>query len=247
MKDWRYDTAADLEEPIIERLRRFPREPDMLVYGLRSLAALGLRGWLRVYHRLEIIGRENLPSDGSFVMVANHSSHLDALCLLAALPLRELHRAFPAAASDYFFTSIPRVALSAVVVNALPFRRTTHIRQSLALCRQLLANPGNILIIFPEGTRSVTGQVNEFKSGIGILVAGTTIPVVPCYLSGAFAAWPKGNILPRPKRLRLILGAPRRFESVSPNHAGARRVADELRRAVMELKPSLTADQPRRI
>jgi len=236
MNEWRYETAQDLEQPIIDRLRRFPREPDMLVYGLRSLAALAIRSWLRIYHRLEIIGRDNLPGDGSFVMVANHSSHLDALCLLAALPLRKLHRAFPAAAADYFFTSVPRVAVSAITVNALPFRRTLHIRQSLDLCRQLLANPGNILIIFPEGTRSLTSQINEFKPGIGVLLAGTKTPVVPCYLSGAFEAWPKGKVLPRPERLQLFIGAARTFEALSPGKSAAQQIADELRQAVIELR-----------
>jgi 1-acyl-sn-glycerol-3-phosphate acyltransferase len=80
MKHWRYDTAEDLEQPMIERLRNFPREPDILVYLLRSFAAVSMRAWLRVYHRFEITGLENLPASGSFVLVANHSSHLDAPC-----------------------------------------------------------------------------------------------------------------------------------------------------------------------
>src|SRR5438093_13197626 len=143
---WRYEPAPDLDQPLAERLRRFPRQPDLTVYGLRSLAALLLRGWLRLYHRLEITGREHLPAHGSFVLVANHTSHLDTLCLLAALPLRKLHRAFPAAAQDYFFVSVPRLAVAAVVVNALPFSRRVHVRQSLDLCRSLVSNPGNILI-----------------------------------------------------------------------------------------------------
>jgi len=56
-------------------------------------------------------------------MVANHTSHLDALCLTAALPLRKLHRAFPAAAEDYFFVKLPRLAVAVFVVNALSFCR----------------------------------------------------------------------------------------------------------------------------
>jgi len=239
MPEWRYDKAEDLEQPMIERLRRFPREPDMLVYGLRSLAALALRAWLRGYHRLEIIGHDHLPRDESFVMVANHSSHLDAVCLLAALPLRKLHRAFPAAAADYFFVSAATTAAAAIVVNALPFRRTVNIRQSLSLCRQLLANPGNILVIFPEGTRSMTGQLGEFKPGIGLLLAGTEIPVVPCYLSGAFEAWPKGKLIPQPKRLRLIIGAPRRYDNIAASKSTAQQIAAELRQAVLELRQDL--------
>ena len=83
---FQYETAADVGRSFVDRLRCFPRQPDILVYGVRSIAALAVRGWLRMYHRLRTEGRENLPVSGSFVMVANHSSHLDALCMLAALP-----------------------------------------------------------------------------------------------------------------------------------------------------------------
>ena len=233
--NWRYEPAADLDQPLAERLRRFPREPDLTVYGLRSLAALVIRGWLKIYHRLEITGTEYLPKEASFVMVANHGSHLDTLCLLAALPLRKLHRAFPAAARDYFFVSVPRVALAAIVVNALPFAREVHVRQSLELSRRLLANPGNILILFPEGTRTVTGRIGDFKPGIGLLVAGSELPVVPCHLSGAFEAWPKGKRLPRPRRLRLRIGAPRSYSALPTGRESAARISDDLRQAVLAL------------
>src|SRR6185295_17345295 len=134
-----------------------------------------------------------LPREGSFIMVCNHASHLDALCLQSSLPLRKLHRAFPAAAQDYFFVSLPRAAVAAIFINAMPFARKVQMRQSLDLCRKLLANPGNILILFPEGTRSTTGELAEFRPGIGTLAAGVDVPVVPCALQGAFAAWPKGK------------------------------------------------------
>jgi len=234
---WHYEPAADLDQPLAERLRRFPREPDLMVYGMRSLAALTVRAWLKLYHRLQIVGREHLPRTGSFVMVANHTSHLDTLCLLAALPLAKLHRAFPAAARDYFFVSMPRLALAAVVVNALPFGRKTQIRQSLDLCRQLLRNPGNILILFPEGTRSATGQMGEFKPGIGWLIAGTEWPVIPCHLAGGFEAWPKGKLLPRPKWLRLRIGAPRNYAAWVSGEASPEAIASDLQRAVAELNP----------
>ena len=198
MEPWHYDTAEDIDQTMVQRLRNFPREPDLLVYSARLVVAVLLRGWLRVYHRLQIFGGGNLPGSGSYVLVANHCSHLDALTILSAMPLRKLHRVFPAAAQDFFFVSIPRLAIAAVVVNALPFNRQSNIRQSLSLCRQLLENPGNILLIFPEGTRSTTGELGEFKSGIGLMLAGTQVPIVPCYLDGTFRAWPKGNWFPRP-------------------------------------------------
>ena len=74
----------------------------MLVRGCASLAAVVLRCWLHGYDRLTIVGRQNLPADRSFILVANHASHLDTLCLLSALPVRQLHRTFPVAASEYF-------------------------------------------------------------------------------------------------------------------------------------------------
>jgi 1-acyl-sn-glycerol-3-phosphate acyltransferase len=235
MKKWRYDSANDLERTLVERLRQFPREPDMLVYGLRSLGALIIRTCLRAYHRFEIIGHENLRTNRSLVIVANHCSHLDALCLLAALPLQKLHRAFPAAASDYFFKSIPRLWIAAVVVNALPFARQIRVRQSLALCAQLLANPGTVLIIFPEGTRSTTGETQEFKSGIGALVAGRDVAVVPCFIDGSFQAWPKGRRLPKPRKVRLIVGPPRNYSARGTDKIDICAIAVELREAVTEL------------
>src|SRR6266480_5148026 len=96
MNPWHYDSACDIDQPLVDRLRRFPREPDMLVYGVRALIALIIRGWLRIYHRFEIIGHENLRTNRSLVIVANHSSHLDTLCLLAVLFLRIRQRALSA-------------------------------------------------------------------------------------------------------------------------------------------------------
>jgi len=235
MKRRRYDSANDVERTPLERLRQFPREPDMLIYGLRSLGALIIRALLRVYHRFEIIGHENLRTNRSLVIVANHCSHLDTLCLLAALPLRKLHRAFPAAASDYFFQSVPRLWIAAVVVNALPFARQVHVRQSLSLCEELLKNPGTILIIFPEGTRSTTGEIREFKSGIGALVAGRDVIVVPCFIDGSFKAWPKGWRLPRPRKVRLIVGSPRSYRARRTDKVDIYTIAAELREAVNEL------------
>jgi 1-acyl-sn-glycerol-3-phosphate acyltransferase len=235
MKRWQYEPAADLDQSIIERLRNFPRQPDMLVYAVRSFVALIIRGLLRTWCRFEIIGEEHLRSNRSFVLVANHSSHLDTVCLLAGLPLRRLHRAFPAAAADYFFKSVPRTWIATVIVNALPFARQAHVRHSLAICGKLLANAGNVLIIFPEGTRSKTGELQEFKPGIGALVAGRDVAVLPCYLDGAFRAWPKGKRIPRPSKVRLIIGPPRNYAARPPDKTATVAIANELREAVQQL------------
>jgi 1-acyl-sn-glycerol-3-phosphate acyltransferase len=236
MEPWHYDTSEDLERSLIERLRHFPREPDILVYSVRTLAALLLRAWLKIYHRFKIIGQENLPREGSFVLVANHTSHLDAISILSALPLMKLHRVFPAAAKDFFFESIPRTALATVIVNALPFDRETNVRQSLTLCKQLLQNPGNVLLIFPEGTRSTTGELGEFKPGVGLLLAGIDLPVVPCYLEGAFEAMPKGRIIPHPHLVRLTIGKPRNYSHLKRGKETAQYISQDLKETILQLK-----------
>ncbi len=231
--------ALALERRAVDRLRRFPRDPGLIVYSFREAISLLIRGLLRLYLRFEIIGAENLPVEKSFVLVANHSSHLDALCLLAALPLRQLHRAFPVAAEDYFFRRLPRTWFAAVVMNALPFGRELRVRESLSVCAQLLAEPGTVLIIFPEGTRSRSGELQPFKPGIGALVAGRDVEVLPCRLEGTFRAWPKGRRFPRPRKVRLRIGAPRNFAA---RGAEKNEIASELRRAIAQLGESDGSD-----
>lgn len=221
--------------PTLQRWSGDVGEPTFWVHALRCLSALSVRLFLKTYHQLEIVGRENLPRNGSFVIVSNHTSHLDALCLLAAMPLARLDRTFPAAARDYFFVDRTRSRLATIFANLVPFDRRDHLRGSLQLCRRLLNVPGNALILFPEGTRSTTGDLNPFRPGVGCLVAGTDIPVVPCAIQGPFSALPKGRVFPRPAGLRLTIGEPRCFSKLQPCHESNERIATQLQLAVARL------------
>lgn len=199
--------------------------------GLRGPVALVIRALLRTYGGLRIEGAEHLPNEGSFVLAANHTSHLDALCLLAALPLARLPHAATVAAEDYFFQNRARFWIAALTVNALPFTRGKGSRESLAACAEVLAQPGRVLLLFPEGTRARDGKLHPFRSGIGALVAGRGIPVLPCHIAGAHRSWPKGGRWPWPARLRLRIGASRRFAAEQERAA----IAEELHAAVAEL------------
>ncbi|HEV2295765.1 MAG TPA: lysophospholipid acyltransferase family protein [Tepidisphaeraceae bacterium] len=235
---WVYHPVTGLADAPPALLPQFPRESGLLGYASRFAAAVAMRAALRALHRFAIDGRENLPADGrSYILVANHSSHLDGLCLLSAVPLRRIHRAYPAAARDYFFRSRATTALAATLINAVPFDRGGSVRHSMGICRELLRRDGNVLIIFPEGTRSTDGMVGPFHRGVGDLVAGTDVPVVPCYLDGAGCAWPKGSTFPRPTRVRLVIGSPRTYPDAKPGKASARAIGQDLRRAVLALAP----------
>ncbi len=235
MDTWKYHPSPGIGTPVSESLRSFPREPGMLAYAIRSIAALVLRLWMRTYHRLRIEGHENLPARGSFVLVCNHTSHLDTLCLLSSVPLRRIHHCFPAAAADYFFSSLPRSAVSAILINALPFDRKARGARSLALCSALLQKDGNILILFPEGTRTTTGKMGRFRSGIGRLAAGKDLDILPCHLEGGIRAWPKGKLFPSPRRLHLRIGRARNYRHLDQGPASIRAVCADLEEGVAEL------------
>ncbi len=236
MKRWTYSPSPLLERSLAERLTSFPRDPTLTVYGLRLLGMLFLRAFLACYFRLRVIGRERIPKSGAFVLVANHASHLDAVALACALPVRQWHHAYAAAAQDYFFRGVFRSLVAVVFTNAVPFDRRGNPKSSLELCADLLHVSHEALIMFPEGTRSDDGEIHEFRPGVGRLVAGTDTPVLPAHIEGAFRAWPKGSAVPRPRRVTIAIGEPRRYLGTPATREGAISVSADLRRAVMEMR-----------
>lgn len=236
MKRWTYTPSPVLDKTLTESLTTFPRDPTLPVYGLRFLGMLFLKAFFACYFRLRIVGRKHIPNTGAFVLVANHSSHLDAVALACALPVRQWHHAYATAAQDYFFHGIFRSLVAVVLTNAVPFDRRQDPKKSLELCADLLYVSNEALIMFPEGTRSTDGEVHEFRNGVGRLVAGTTIPVLPAFIGGAFRAWPKGSAVPKPRRVTIVIGEPRRYSATPSSRAGAATIAADLRRAVVDLR-----------
>jgi 1-acyl-sn-glycerol-3-phosphate acyltransferase len=230
-----YDVTEDIDAAQTEPLPEFWKRPGVLVRGVRSLVAVALRSWLHVYDRLTIVGRHNLPADRSFILVANHSSHLDTLCLLSALPIRRRHYVFPIAARDYFCANPPRAFIARTVVNVMPIDRHAAPHHGLRACAGLLKQPDTVLVLFPEGTRSGGCEPGEFKPGVGLLAAGQDIPVVPCHLAGTHAALPKGAWCPRPRAVRLAIGAPRLYAHLPATRKSRRHICCDLREAVMSL------------
>jgi 1-acyl-sn-glycerol-3-phosphate acyltransferase len=235
MKQWEYKPARDLGSHGGKRFRD-PRRESGLLATAGHLCWWGLvRAYLRFYHRLEIVGRERLPAAPPFVLISNHASHLDALVLAAPLPTAHRDQIFPIAAGDTFFETPLLTAFAALLLNALPMWRRRCGRHAMEELRRRLVEEPCAYILFPEGTRSRTGEAASFKSGLGMLVTGTRVPIVPCRLEGTFEALPPGRKFPRPRKIRLLIGEPLVFESAENGREGWERVAKECEDAFLRL------------
>ncbi|WP_137177738.1 lysophospholipid acyltransferase family protein [Roseomonas sp. AR75] len=205
--DWQLRPARDLGLAPGDRLRSLRRERGLFGMAASGLWRRLLRLYFRLFHRLEVEGRENLPA-APFVLIGNHTSHLDALVLASILRGDVARRAHALAAGEVFFGSGAGAVLSAYAINAFPIWRGKTKRGEMAALRTRLVEDGLVYILFPEGTRSRTGELGEFQPGLAMLLAGTGVPVVPCFIEGAFEAWPATRKWPRPGKVRVRIGAP---------------------------------------
>jgi 1-acyl-sn-glycerol-3-phosphate acyltransferase len=114
------------------------------------------------------------------------------------------------------------------MLNALPMWRKNCGPHALAELRQKLQKEKAIFIIFPEGGRSRDGSMMPFKHGLGMLVAETNVPVVPCGLIGTFEALPANRNLPRPVSIKLVIGEPMQFASIANDRSGWSQIAREV-------------------
>ncbi|MGH7125108.1 MAG: lysophospholipid acyltransferase family protein, partial [Stellaceae bacterium] len=234
LMEWQLKPARDFGLSTRQRLASLTRELGFVATATHWCWRRLVRGYLRLCHKFTVTGVERLP-EPPFVLIANHSSHLDALSLAAAMPPRLLDSIHPIAAEDTFFTSFASSAFAALALNALPLRRRATKPADLAMLKTRLVEERLVYILFPEGTRSRTGDMAAFKAGIGALVAGTPVPVVPCYLDGAFAALPPDRRWPRFTRLRLRIGEPLSFADLPSERAAWEGVAQCCEAAVRGL------------
>jgi 1-acyl-sn-glycerol-3-phosphate acyltransferase len=159
--------------------------------------ALIVRPVVLILLGLNIRHRERLPKQGPAIIIANHNSHLDTLVLMTLFPQKLLPKIRPVAAMDYFLRNRLLAWFSLKIIGILPLSRklTVHGPDVFAGASSALAN-GEILLLFPEGSRGEPEQLGQFKSGVAHLVERhPTVPVVPIFLHGLGKALPKGEAI----------------------------------------------------
>ena len=160
--------------------------------------------------RVSVEGESNLEGlQRPYVVVSNHSSHLDAPLLVTALPWRITKHMATAVAADYFYQQRWRRTLTSFFFNSYPVERGRGKKREAGLSVTLLREDIP-LAIFPEGTRSRTGQMSSFKPGVAALSRALRVPVLPLALVGAHDAMPPGANWPKKGRLpvKVLIGKP---------------------------------------
>jgi 1-acyl-sn-glycerol-3-phosphate acyltransferase len=191
-----------------------------------------LRGTIWSLCKVQVHGRELLDNlHPPYIVVANHSSHLDAPLIFGALPHRLSKHLATGAAADFFFDKKLKGMTTSLFFNAYPVERK-GLRSRRGLTGQLL-DEGIPLLIFPEGTRSRTGAMGRFTPGVAALSISRDLPILPVALVGAFAAWPYYRSIPPTNHpeVHVVFGHPL---TALPGEI-AHQFADRMQRVVAEL------------
>ncbi|MAV91816.1 MAG: 1-acyl-sn-glycerol-3-phosphate acyltransferase [Bdellovibrionaceae bacterium] len=211
MRDWNYENDQWMKLPShIRHLPLFTRHFDLMSWFFRALWGFFLKGLaFRFYIRLKVVGdfHDIYQKEKRLLLISNHSSHLDAVSIAAAVPFRYWMNLYISAAKDYWFRNPVFTFFSKHCLGAIPIDRKDRSGEAIKLCTSLLTGLDRIwLIIFPEGTRSKDGFIQPFKRGISLFSMKTDTPILFLYIEGNAALMPKGAVLPRPGVLKVHVG-----------------------------------------
>ncbi len=174
----------------------------------KAIMALICKPIAHFWFGLNLLHKERLPEKGPAIIIANHNSHLDTFLLLTLFKTSLLDRLKPVAAADYFLKGGFSSWVSLRLIGILPVTRERKREESdpLQACYRALER-GDILIIFPEGSRGAPEEMSNFKTGIARIARQfPEVPVVPIYLQNAGRALPKGKHIPVPFVFTAIIG-----------------------------------------
>jgi 1-acyl-sn-glycerol-3-phosphate acyltransferase len=221
-------SATTANELVLERRSRLQDVLQAIFF------ACFVRPFTTLFIGLRVRNRERLPGDGPFIVVANHSSHLDTVTLLNLFPVRRLYRIRPVAAADYFERNVYVSAFSRTFFNILPIARKQVSAEENPVDRMDAAlRAGYSLILFPEGTRGSGGQVGKFKTGAArVIERNPGVPVIPAYLVNMGRSLPKGEWFPLPFFCEVRIGEP--LTLTGDKHE----MTDALEKAVASLRDS---------
>ncbi len=198
-------------DPKVSELFRSRLAAVVMFAALRMIYVFA---WIFLGFRVR--GLEHLPEKGPYLICPNHQSYVDGFLLSAALPFRIHRNMFIVGSSEYFETRVTR--WFARMVRLIPVDPDTNLLRAMRVGAQGLRD-GRILMLFPEGERSIDREIKRFKKGAAILSSNIGAPVVPIAIEGAYDVWPRtgslrlSRLVPFVGRVCLTFGEPLTFET----------------------------------
>ena len=184
----------------------------------KALCALVFKALIKI----QVLGKENIPRKGGFILVSNHASNLDPVILGVASP-RKLN--FMAKIELFKNPIFGKILWS---VNAFPVKRgKADISAIKEAIKRLKAGSG--LLLFPQGERSESLENSQVQSGVGFLAAKSNVPVIPAFISGSDKCMPKGAKFIKPGIIKVRFGQEIHLERRMPYEDIARQVMDSIR------------------
>lgn len=181
-----------------EVIRSHPRIRPLFLSVFRSI----FRTWSGLY----VVGLENLPAAGPYILAANHECHLDNLFVACLLPKEVQPKMVVLSKKEHFARWVTR--FMAKLCHGIPVDRAQISAGALGICFQVLKQ-GNVLLIHPEGTRTPDGRLQPFRRGVAVLARHAKCPVVPVHIDGGHEFWPKHSFIPRRRsRISVMIGPP---------------------------------------
>lgn len=190
----------------------------------------------KIYFRLSVRGAKNVPRKGAVLIVANHASNLDPPFMAAASP-----RISNFLSKEEVF-DVPFIGwYSRKIGHAHPLSRDRMDRQALRGFMDMLRR-GEVLVLFPEGTRTRDGSLGEPKPGASMLARSTDdLVIVPAYIDGSFEAMGRGKSFPRPHKVTITFGEGYRLSDASGEKVRGEQhklVAEEMMKRIAALAPA---------
>ncbi len=199
---WSNIIKTDPSDDVIAKIAIRPKWFNMI--GTVFISGIS-RLLLKFLWRLKTIDAEKLPLDKPFIYCANHNSYMDGFLVATAAPSWLRNKLFFLGIRGIFELPIIKSAVKAVRV--IPIDPGAYLIDAMQAAAYIFRH-GKTICIFPEGARSIDGEVKEFKKGIGILAKELSVDLVPIYISGSYEAWPRGQRIPRLHPITVVFGKP---------------------------------------
>ncbi len=164
---------------------------------------------LKVFFRIQVENRGRIPRKGPLIVAANHFSYMDPIVLQAVFPRRisfMMTELYYEGRGKWLFQLLHCICIREKGSNI------TALKKGITVLKK-----NSVLGIFPEGSVSAEGRLQEGNSGIGFLVVKSGAPVIPAFIAGTYEALPKGKVIPGISKIKVIFGNPMTFEIFSKN------------------------------